>query len=192
MAISKSILKYRRRREGRTDYKRRLALLKSGQPRLVVRTTNNDTLVQVVQYSAEEGDIILASCNHKKLKEQGWSAPGGNIPSAYLAGLLCGKLAGSKIKNAILDSGKGKLSKGNLVFAALKGFSDSGIEIPFSEDKLPSEDRVAGKHIESYAALLQKDSPERYKSYFGKYLKDQSKPEELSKLFAEVKSKIMS
>ena len=40
MTHAKHVLPYRRKREGRTNYKKRLALLKSGQPRLVIRRSN--------------------------------------------------------------------------------------------------------------------------------------------------------
>jgi large subunit ribosomal protein L18 len=192
MAISKSVLKFRRRRDGKTDYKRRLGLLKSGLPRLVIRSSLRDVTVQIIEYSYKSGDSILASSNSKSLKKQGWKLPCGNLPSAYLIGLLCGKLVEGKVKKVILDSGKGKLTKGNLIYAAMKGFADSGIKIPFSDDKLPSEERISGKHIEDYAKKLQSENPDKYKSYFGNYLKANLKPEEFTKTFEEVKKKISS
>jgi large subunit ribosomal protein L18 len=38
-------------------------------------------------------------------------------------------------------------TKGSRIYAALKGVLDSGIKVPHSEDILPSEDRIKGKHI---------------------------------------------
>ena len=40
---------FRRRREKKTDYAKRLALVKSGKFRLVVRKSNSDTYAQIVE-----------------------------------------------------------------------------------------------------------------------------------------------
>ena len=41
-------VKFRRRRELKTDYRKRLAMLKGNKPRLVVRKSNNAMTVEVV------------------------------------------------------------------------------------------------------------------------------------------------
>jgi large subunit ribosomal protein L18 len=38
-------------------------------------------------------------------------------------------------------------TKGSRIYAALKGVLDSGIKVPYSEEILPSEDRIKGRHI---------------------------------------------
>ncbi len=77
---------FRRRREGRTDYQKRLALLKSHKPRLVVRKTLRTVIAQVVKFS-EKGDTVLASADSRMLSEFGYAGKR-NTPSAYLTGLL--------------------------------------------------------------------------------------------------------
>ena len=62
---------FRRRREGRTDYRRRLQLLKSELPRAVVRKTNTGMVVQVYKYT-DRGDEIVASAVANELKKLGW------------------------------------------------------------------------------------------------------------------------
>ena len=57
------------------------------------------------------------------------------------------------IKEGILDIGRYPPIKGSKVFAALKGVVDAGVECPYDEDKLPSEDRLLGKHINKDIAL---------------------------------------
>ena len=64
---------FRRRREGRTDYRRRLNLLRSGIARAVVRKTNMSMVVQVVEYT-EGGDRVVASAVGRDLKKLGWTA----------------------------------------------------------------------------------------------------------------------
>ena len=48
---------YRRRLESKTDYHRRLRLLKSGLPRAVVRVSNTQITCQLTNYS-KEGDKV--------------------------------------------------------------------------------------------------------------------------------------
>ena len=144
----------RRRREGKTDYRRRLKLLKSRKTRIVVRKSLKNTRVQFVEYNSS-GDRILASATSNELvKKYNWKYSTSSTPAAYLTGLLAGKRAlDGGIKEGILDIGRYPPIKGSKVFAALKGVVDAGVECPYDEDKLPSEDRLLGKHINKDIAL---------------------------------------
>ena len=140
-------VKMRRRREGKTDYRKRLAYLKSGKPRAVVRKTLRHIIVQIAEYH-EDGDRILVGVNSKKLQEYGWRGSFKNTPAAYLTGYLAGKLALKKgIEEAILDIGLQRPVKGSRVFAALKGMLDAGLSIPHGDGIFPSEERIKGLHI---------------------------------------------
>ena len=145
----------RRRREGLTDYRQRLKLVKSGLPRLVVRKTNRYIIVQVIKPKLG-GDETILTVTSKKLREYGWKASLKNTPAAYLTGLLAGLIVKDKVKRAILDIGLQRPSKGARVFAAALGFRDAGVEIPLGEEKLPSEDRIKGKHIAEYYQMLRR------------------------------------
>ena len=57
---------FRRRREGKTNYHKRLALLKSGKPRLVVRKTLNHHVAQIVLYDPK-GDRTIVSAHTREL-----------------------------------------------------------------------------------------------------------------------------
>lgn len=138
---------FRRRREGRTDYRRRAALLRSGAVRLVVRKSNKHVRVQFVDYH-EKGDRVLASAISKELEKHGWTASGKSTPGAYLTGYLAGKRAKEKgLSEAVLDIGLREPTRGAVVFAALKGALDAGIEVPHSEEMIPSQERLEGKHM---------------------------------------------
>lgn len=138
---------FRRRREGRTDYRLRSRLLRGGKPRAVVRKTLHQVIVQIVEPS-QGGDVVLATATARDLLKQGWSAGTGNLPAAYLTGFLAGKRAAAKgVSEAVLDIGAHKPTKGGRVFAALQGLLDSGIAVPHSPDILPSKERVRGAHI---------------------------------------------
>lgn len=138
---------FRRRREGRTDYRKRLRLLRGERPRAVVRKTLTQTLVQVVE-SAPEGDRVLASACGADLKEIGWPVGTGNVPAAYLTGFLAGKRARAKgVSAAVLDIGLHEPTKGGRVFAALQGLLDAGIDVPHDKEILPPPARLRGEHI---------------------------------------------
>ncbi|OGS41746.1 MAG: 50S ribosomal protein L18 [Euryarchaeota archaeon RBG_16_62_10] len=138
---------FRRRREGRTDYRHRAALLRGGVVRAVVRKSNRNIMVQFVEYK-DGGDFVLASAVSTDLEEFGWTGSGKSTPGAYLTGLLAGKRAREKgLDEAVLDIGLREPTKGAVVFAALKGIIDAGVEVPHSDKMLPPEDRLTGKHM---------------------------------------------
>ncbi len=141
---------YKRKKEGKTDYKQRILLLKSRKLRLVIRKSLNNILLQIIEYSPD-GDKILISTHSNQLKKFDWKFHKSNIPSAYLTGLLCGMKAKSKkIYEAVLDIGLSRNVKKTAIFAALKGVIDAGLKVSASEEVFPSEDRISGKHIADY------------------------------------------
>ena len=188
---SRYCVQFRRRKEGKTDYKARKALVISGKPRLVVRNTLKNIIVQII-VAKPHGDEVLVSAHSRELKKYEWKAHAGNLPSAYLTGFLCGlKAKAQGIKEAILDIGLHSPSKGARVFAVLKGVLDAGINVPHSEEKLPDEKRIEGEHIANYAESLA-SNPEEYQSKFSKYLEQKLPPESLPKHFAKVKTEILA
>jgi large subunit ribosomal protein L18 len=142
---------FRRRREGKTNYRKRLLLLRSRKPRLVVRKSMKYIRAQVVQYKPD-GDQTVASAISRELKTLGWNFPCDTIPAAYLTGLLIGKKAkAKKIEEFVMDTGLYPSSKGSRIYAVLRGAIDAGVVIPHDPDMLPDDDRISGKHIASHS-----------------------------------------
>jgi large subunit ribosomal protein L18 len=143
------VFRFNRRIRGQTDYAQRLRLLKSELTRVVVRRSNNNMLVQFVDYG-EQGDKIVTSARSVDLTKLGFTLNTGNIVSAYLTGLLAGKRAqkaGFK-GECIVDLGLQSSLYGTRVFAAIKGVKDSGVNIRVGEDEVfPSEERLSGTHL---------------------------------------------
>jgi len=99
-----------------------------------------------------EGDKSIVTVTSRQLDRFGWRGPKGNIPGAYLTGLLCGVMARKAgVKSAVLDTGLQSSTRGSRIYGALKGALDAGLEIPHSPDVLPPEERIRGTHIEGYA-----------------------------------------
>lgn len=137
---------FRRRREARTNYAKRLALLKSGSPRLVVRKLNRAIVCQLIVFDVK-GDRTLCQATSLDLKEFGFNAKR-NVPSAFLTGFLLGRKAvAMAITKAVPDFGLHTASKGGILFAVVKGAIDAGLQLSVVEDKLPSKERLAGKHL---------------------------------------------
>jgi len=90
-------VKFRRRREGKTDYYQRKRLIlqrknKYAIPkwRFVVRKTNARIICQVVS-STIEGDKVKTSSDSFELKKYGLTAGLSNYSAAYCTGLLCAR-----------------------------------------------------------------------------------------------------
>tara|TARA_Y100001980_G_C14556384_1_gene347686 strand:+ start:9366 stop:9878 length:513 start_codon:yes stop_codon:yes gene_type:complete len=150
---------YRRRLEAKTDYHRRLRMLKSGLPRAVVRVSNTQITCQLANFS-KDGDLIVASFTGNELSSHGYptNASKKSITACYLAGFGLGqKAVKNGYKEAILDIGLSSSSKGSRVFSALKGMIDAGLEVPCNELVFPSDERINGEHIsDSLSDVLEK------------------------------------
>jgi len=183
---------FRRRAEGKTNYHKRLKLLKSKKLRAVIRASNNHTTVQIIQ-SKLGGDKIIVSAHSKELTTKfGWNANTGNIPAAYLTGFLAGTRAKKQnVQDAILDLGV--FYHSNRVLAAFKGIVNTGLEIPHKETFFPEniEETVNGSHIERYANLLKNEDPEKYEQVFSGYLtKKKVNPLKISSVISNTLKKI--
>lgn len=156
----------RRRRESKTDYSKRIKLLKGGTPRLIFRKTNRYILTQYVR-SKEAQDTVITGMSSKNLKKYGWpkefEGSLKSMPASYLTGLSIGKkIIEEKLETPIVDFGMIRSLNKTRAYAFLKGLIDAGIEIKYKEQSLPSEDRIKGKHMKK----------------------------DFSKIFEEIKSKI--
>ncbi len=139
---------FRRRREGKTDYRVRLRLLKAGEPRAVVRFSDHRVHVAIVTFDPV-GDRVLAAAESSELGGIAFPAASyASTPAAYLTAYLAGLRAKSGgAESAVLDSGLRHPTVGGRISAALKGLLDAGIEIPHGEGGFPKADRLNGTHL---------------------------------------------
>lgn len=143
----KSIMK--RKKQGKTDYAARINLLKSKDPRLVVRKSNRFIIAQIVE-SKEAQDKTICYINSKELSKEGWTFSFKNVPAAYLTGIMIAEKAKAKgIKKAILDISRYTSSKASKLYAVAKGAIDNGLEINCDEKILPNKDRLYGEHTKN-------------------------------------------
>ncbi len=178
---------FKRRRKNLTNYAKRLALVKSGKPRMVVRKSLRHVSVQFVRYE-EKGDVTVASANSSELSKFGWSDRS-NLPTAYLTGALAaGKAKKKGVTEFVLDIGLSTASKNALPFGAVKGALDAGLKTKFNPESVDAG-RIRGEHIAKYAESLKGSGA--YEKRFSDYLKQGMQPEKLPEKFDEVKAAVL-
>jgi len=188
---AKYIALFRRRREGKTNYRRRKKAVLSKRPLLYVFVSGKNTSIQILSPRLS-GDRVLASVNSRELLEYGWKSSRRSIPGAYLTGLLLGaKAQAAGVKDAILYTNVRAYHAGGRTAAAVKGIVDAGFKLPVGEESLPKADRVSGKHVAEFAAKLKETDHDRYAARFSNLLKAGVKPEELTQHFEATKAKIL-
>lgn len=143
---------FRRRRDGKTNFAKRLALIRGGKTRMVVRRSNTNIVVQFVDFDPKGDKTLLTLSGTHLAKTYQWPSKR-NVWTAYLVGLMAGKIAQKKgVKEAILDMGMYTASKGSVIFAAQKGAADAGMATLCDKEKVP-ESKIASP-------------PDKYKSMF--------------------------
>ncbi len=147
---TKYTVKYRRRREGKTNYHDRIKMLKSGKNILIFRKLARTIVGQIVMFN-EKGDIILTSVNSKELEKYGWKGSKNNLPAAYLSGFLLAKKAKDQKGELVVNFGIINPTKGCAKYAFLKGAIDGGLKAIHSPDSFPDESRIKGEHIVAYS-----------------------------------------
>ncbi len=177
----------KRIRLDKTNYRKRAAIIIGRHSFATVRVTDQNVSAQVIR-ATPTGDIVIASAHSHELAKHGWKGATNNLPACYLTGLLLGKKALEKGTNkAVLYIGKEHFT--TRVAACAKGIADSGVNLPISDESVPSDERISGQHIADYANSLKSDEQE-YKSRFPALLKNGLKPEDYPAHFEEVRTKI--
>merc|ERR1711926_10553 len=192
-------VKFRRRREGKTDYyaRRRLVVqannkFNTPKYRMIVRFTNKDICCQIA-FARIEGDRVIGA--------------------AYCTGLLLARRLLKKFKldtlyqgatevtggaftvedaedgpgafRANLDVGLARTTTGARVFGAMKGAVDGGIDIPHSTKRFPGYDseskefnaevhrkHIMDVHVADYMRQLMDEDEESFKKQFSQFVKN--------------------
>jgi large subunit ribosomal protein L18 len=97
------------------------------------------------------GDKTLLTVKSQELKSFGFTSSLGNLPAAYLTGLLFGKkMLALGIEEGVADIGLHASTKGNRIYAAIKGVVDAGVDVPHGAEIFPDEERIRGEHIKKF------------------------------------------
>ena len=219
-------VKYRRRREGKTDFYARKRLIiqdknkyNSPKYRFVVRVSNKEVTCQIA-HAKIEGDVVVAAAYSHELKRFGMPVGLNNYAAAYATGLLLARRVLTKLNladkykgqtnpdgndynveeledgphpfRAYLDVGLHRTTTGSKIFAALKGATDGGIEVPHSVTRFVGFEKegkslkadvlrkhIFGAHVADYMKSLREENPPKFQKLFSDYIKQGLKPEEL-------------
>jgi large subunit ribosomal protein L18 len=184
---------FRRRREGKTDYRKRKGIILGKYPFVSVHISGRYIYSQILQPSPK-GDKTIASASSRDLvKKFGWDGSTKNLPSAYLTGFYLGHLASEKsLKEIVLYSGVGRYVHGSRIASLICGAKDAGLEVHVDDESLPHEDRISGKHISNYSDKLEKEDKEKRQRIFSKLLSSGLNPSQYPSRFESVKAKIES
>ena len=193
--------------------------------RFVVRFTNRRVICQIV-YATIAGDVTVCQADSLELERYGLKAGYTNYPATYATGLLCARRMLTKYNLAetyegktddlgedyhveaegdarpfkcFLDTGLVRTSTGARVFAAMKGASDGGLDIPHNEKRFAGYDLqdkshdpdtleryIKGGVVAEYAEEMQEEEPEKFEAHFSKYLAADQDPTELEELYEEI------
>jgi large subunit ribosomal protein L5e len=230
-------VKYKRRREGKTDYRARKRLVaqdknkyNSPKYRFVVRITNKDVITQVT-YAKINGDYVVSAAYAHELPGYGMPVGLTNYAACYATGLLLARRLLTKFKLAdkykgnaeingsdynveeladgprpfcaLLDVGLRRTTTGSKVFAAMKGATDGGLDIPHSERRFVGYDEegkklntdilrkyIFGGHISDYMKKVQEEDATKYAKQFSKYVKSGLKADGLEAAWKKVHAAI--
>ena len=143
----------RRRTQAKTDYAKRIKLLKSNKPRLVFRKTNQYILAQYV-ISENAKDKIVKGVSSVELLKYGWPTDMAgslkSITASYLTGYLIGhKIVKGKMEMPIMDFGMIKMIHKTKTFAFLNGVIDAGVKIECDKKAFPEKERIMGKNLKN-------------------------------------------
>lgn len=187
MFMNMKAIKFRRRREALTDYKKRFRLVKSGIDRIVVRKTNKRIIAHAVKYT-EKGDQTVAFADSNELRKLNWPS-NANRGTAYLTGMLLAKKLKEKGSSSeyILDIGITSPVKNSIPFVFAKGCVDAGVKMRGTFDM---DSNIYDYSDTKYVQELKGKEPDAYKRQFSGLLEKKIEPEQMQKLFAEVKAKI--
>merc|ERR1712036_211287 len=208
-------VKWRRRREGKTDFYARKRLINQEKNkyftpkfRLVVRFTNRDIIAQIVSAKIV-GDEVLTSAYAHELQKFGMP---GKLGLTNYAGaeevdgnafIVDEMDDGPRPFKAVLDVGLKRTTTGSRSFGVMKGAADGGLLIPHNEKRFPGFDReskeldaevhkehIMGEHVAEYMRLLEEENPGKYEQQFARYIKAGVNADGLGEMYEKIHAAI--
>ncbi|KAG7513730.1 60S ribosomal protein L5 [Solea senegalensis] len=185
-------VKFRRRREGKTDFFARKRLVvqdknKYNTPkyRMIVRFSNRDIVCQLLNKfgldKVYEGQVEVTGDEFNVESIDGQ-------PGAF---------------SCYLDAGLARTTTGNKVFGALKGAVDGGLSIPHSTKRFPGYDteskefnaevhrkHILGINISEYMSYLMEEDEDAYKKQFSRFIKNGVAPDAIEEMYKKAHATI--
>ena len=180
----------RRRKEGKTDYRKRKAAIISRMILAAPRISGKNVSVQFISPEII-GDRVVISSHSRELSKYGWNGSRNSLPAAYLTGLLAGlKGVSKKVNGVVMYVGVARFVNGSRLASIVKGIQDSGIKIVADEASLPTDDRIRGEHIAAYSKSFSDEK--ELKGRFSGIISSGLSPGDYPKHFDDVHKKILT
>ena len=182
---------YRRRRSGATNYNARRKAISSRGTLLAVRISGKNVSAQFLKptVTGRPGSRVRALPRAQEARMERFAkVPAGVLPSRASGPGRTPSRRAWRARSSTTASRRS--SRGSRISAFVKGVIDGGVEVPFSEEAMPSEERLKGENIAKYAAELAKDK-EAYDKRFSGLLKKGFRPEDYAQNYARTKDAIV-
>ncbi|VFV41322.1 60s ribosomal protein l5-like, partial [Lynx pardinus] len=197
-------VKFRRRREGKTDYYARKRLViqdknKYNTPkyRMIVRVANRDIICQIA-YARIDGDMIVCAAYAHELPKLLNRFGMGKIYEGQV------EVTGDEYNvesidgqpgafTCYLDAGLARTTTGNKVFGALKGAVDGGLSIPHKNKEFNAEvhrKHIMGQNVADYMRYLMEEDEDAYKKQFSQYIKNNVTPDMMEEMYKKAHAAI--
>lgn len=201
--------------------------------RFVVRITNKDVVCQVISAKITGDEVLCVAYSHE-LKRYGLKVGLTNYAACYCTGLLLARRLLKKVGmddyeglvettgeyfmeeaddtaedsrepfTAFLDVGLRRTTTGSRVFAAMKGATDGGLQVPHRDNgkQFPGYEQddegndqfessvcrkyIFGGHVGEYMTKMEDESPDAFKKHFSQYIAAGVNADGLEDLYASV------
>merc|ERR1712194_220408 len=171
-------VKYRRRREGKTDYRARRKMVRQDKNkynnrkyRLVVRFTSRKVICQIM-YATIRGDMVVEQAASTELSKFGVPVGLKNYAAAYCTGLLIAR----------------RIPHNNKLFPGYKPAEDKGAEAEY--DAEAHKEKIFGSHVKEYMEMMQDEDPTKYEAHFAKFIENSIDADKVEDMYTEAHSKI--
>uniref|UniRef100_A0A3Q3LIA8 Ribosomal protein L5 n=1 Tax=Labrus bergylta TaxID=56723 RepID=A0A3Q3LIA8_9LABR len=209
-------VKFRRRREGKTDFFARKRLVvqdknKYNTPkyRMIVRFSNRDICCQIA-YAKIEGDQIVCAAYSHELSKYGITVGLTNYAAAYCTGLLLARRLLHKFGMDQVYEGQVEVTGDEFNIESIDGqpgaftcYLDAGLAIPHSMKRFPGYDveskefnaevhrkHIMGMNVADYMSYLMEEDEDAYKKQFSRFVKNGVTPDTVEEMYKKAHAAI--
>ncbi|KAK2113726.1 60S ribosomal protein L5 [Saguinus oedipus] len=204
-------VKFRRRREGKTDYYARKRLViqdknKYSTPkyRMIVRVTNRDIICQIA-YARIEGDMIVCAAYAHELPKYGVKVGLTNYAATYCTGLLLARRLLNRFGMDKIYEGQVEVTGDEYDVESIddQPAVDGGLSIPHSTKRFPGYDseskefnaevhrkHIMGQNVADYMRYLMEEDEDAYKKQFSQYIKNSITPDMMEEMYKKAHAAI--
>ncbi|CAB1317763.1 unnamed protein product [Coregonus sp. 'balchen'] len=197
-------VKFRRRREGKTDYFARKRLViqdknKYNTPkyRMIVRFSNRDICCQIA-YAKIEGDQIVGAAYSHELPKYGITVGLTNYAAAYCTGLLLARRLLNKFGLDQVYEGQVEVTGDEFNVESIDGQPGAFTTKRFPGYDMESKEfnaemhrkHIMGMNVSDYMSYLMEEDEDAYKKQFSRFIKNGVTPDTVEEMYKKAHAAI--